>query len=191
MTARELDVTQLPFRQQYGCRNGTTIDIGKYFGGYHRPVQSMIGAQLFRRTVDLGFVMAPPVRDGEYKLGAVWDDWSEYVWYAGGWGSGRNAHIANAVRMMRPILREQSHSSFALRHEAPEVFKDVVALDTRGNGIYQWGDLPYGGAVVVEVRGLILVGAVSGLSEIQNESFANMTLSGIAEQILKGDGLMA
>ena len=131
-----------------------------------------------------------------------WDDPSKFVWFVGGWGPDRDRYIANAIRKLRPMLREDAESTLDMRFDSRKVksfgtgqpyehviegdWEDVVdQLDKDGK--FPWGDFPWGGAVTVIMGDMVLVGAMSCLHEIDDDTVMRTFLRLLGKQIILHD----
>ena len=140
-------------------------------------------------------MLAPLLEGNEFDM-TLWDHPEEFVWFVGGWGPSRDRYIANAIRKLRALLRPsyasyfQEFSTLDIRFNVPEHFQDRVKSQDE-NGGFPWGDYPWGGGVVVTMgKELTLIGAVSCLTEIQDDTVTRLILGGIGEQIVQGNKLL-
>ncbi len=85
---------------------------------------------------------------------------------------------------------ESVASTLDLRFDTSGFFLDKIESQN-ADGTFPWGDYPWGGAVAVTMGVLMLVGAVSCLSEIEDDLVARLILGGIAKEIILGDGLLS
>lgn len=109
---------------------------------------------------NFGFAMVDPFRD----LDEIdWDDPIDLAWFVGGWGPDMDMFIANAVRKLRPAVRNECDTLY-LKHCDGNDFQDVVdSVDVEGR--FPWGDFPHGGAVQLLMGHSTLLGAVSVYKE--------------------------
>ncbi len=196
MTVRLLDVSTMPFEQTYVCDDGSEINLNKFLDSYYDTVQVLAASGLVKANESFGFAMAEPNDDFDAEL---WDKPEEFVWFVGGWGPDRDRYIANAIRKMRALLRPHEviagygsmgcDSTLELRFDFPEYFRDKV--DSQNEvGTFPWGDFPWGGAAFVQMGDLILAGAVSALSEIEDDLTARLILGGFGKLIVQGNNLL-
>lgn len=197
MTGRLLDVSTLPFDQVYVCEDGSRINLRDFLDRHRVIVEALAAAGLVKSNESFGFAMTQPFpkvigEDDEYS----WDEPSEFVWFVGGWGPDRDRYIANAIRKLRPLLRNGASyddplfSTLDIRFYQSDFFADRVdSQDDDGN--FPWGDFPWGGAVLISFDETALVGAVSGLSEIEDDFVVKLILGGVIQLIVRGDGLLA
>lgn len=193
-----LDVSTMPFKRTYVCADGTEINLPLIILSHTHVLTAMAEAGLIKRNDSMGFAMLEPLTDPVDTWGDdYWDHPEEFVWFVGGWGPDRDQLIANAVRKLRPMLRVTLNSDY----EAPvstldiriedddEYFEDIVdSKDADGN--YPWGDFPWGGAVGLTYgEEFALIGAVSGYSEIEDDTVAKLILGAIAKPIILGLGI--
>lgn len=195
MTGRLLDVTTLPRHQTYVCEDGSEIDLKELLDSHYDAIGALAVARLIKANESFGFAMAKPIHEDDDFAPNFWDMPEEYVWFVGGWGPKRDTYIANAVRKMRPLLRSASEpelilSTLDLRFCLPGFFQDVVE-PRNSDGTFPWGDFPWGGAVTVSFESWILLGAVSCLSEIQDDSIARLILGAISERMILGNELLS
>ena len=136
--------------------------------------------------------MTRPVLEGEDVLDglSLEDEPEKFVWFVGGWGPRREKYIANAVRTIRPLLCVDRWSTLDMRFSDPDSFKEEVESQN-AEGYFPWGDFPYGGAVDVQMGPLFLTGAVSCLTEIENDQAARFILGGFGKLIVLGNNLLS
>jgi hypothetical protein len=188
VTGRILNVTRLPSQRVYICKDENTIDLREFLGQYYTPVAALAREGLVKHNDSFGFAMATPMdTDTYYDVVKLWDDPEQFTWFVGGWGPNKDRYIANAVRKMRALLREKA-DTLDLRFNNPGSFRDKI--ESVVNGTYPWGDFPWGGACFVTMGDLVLAGAISCLSEIQDDFVTRLILSAIGERIVKGDDLL-
>jgi hypothetical protein len=185
----------MPFDQIYQCEDDTDINLRKLLDDHYDGVMGLQAGGLFKATESFGFAMAAPRIGNITNLNKVWDDADQFVWFVGGWGDQRERYIANAIRKMRALLRlDEYHlqwpSTLDIRLKGGQHhFRDIVdSVDEDGN--YPWGDFPWGGATIVHMGDLVLVGAVSALSEIEDDFVARLILGSIAKRIVIGDNML-
>lgn len=201
MTDRVLDVGILPFEQIYTCVDGSKIDMSEFLERHYEAIQALASTGLIKSNESFGFAMAAPRfgRLGQDDMAppSYWDEPEKFVWFVGGWGPESERYIANAVRKLRALKRYFDESSFLgtevnssldMRFITWEKsFQDEVPSTV--DGVFPWGDFPYGGAVRLRVGDVMtLDGAVSALSEIEDESIARLILGGLSGLIIKGSG---
>lgn len=203
MTGILLDVSAMPFERVYTCDDGSEIDLGEFVDLHYDVVQALTSNGLVRANDSFGFAMAAPMwgEDLENRLagGDFWDYPQDFVWFVHGWGPDRDRYIANAIRKMRALLRPHriaegwgpltSDSTLEMRFDLPGAFRDKVDQQNP-DGTFPWGDFPWGGAVRVDMGMLMLTGAVSCLSEIEDDMVARLILGGVGQRIVNGNKLL-
>lgn len=194
-TGRLLDVSAMPSDQVFICNNGTEIDMRMFLGSHRGAFQELANSGLIDPSRSFGFAMAEPGSGKKYSSW-YWDDPETFVWFVGGWGPDRDRCIANAIRKMRPEMRQNLQSdprkwvsTLDMRFNDPECFREEVR-SVNPNGSFSWGDFAWGGAVTIVWRELVLSGAVSGLTEFEDDSTAELILKGLGQKILKGNSLL-
>jgi len=190
MTGSLLDVTTMPSRQTYACKDGTEIDLRELLEGHWDGVQSLASSGLIKPNESFGFAMMAPAIDPGPAPEGLWDKPEEFVWFVGGWGPQRDRYIANAIRKIRPLVRTGYGSSLEMRFYAQGLFEDKVE-SSDADGSYPWGDFPWGGAVEAMYGNLSLTGAVSCLTEIEDDTIVRLILGCVAQRIIKGDGRLS
>ena len=200
-TGRLLDVSALPFEQTFIREDNTPIDMREFLDQYYDVAQLFIATGLVKPHESFGFAMEAPrlIKDGFGRV--EWNDPEKFVWFVGGWGPDRDRFIANAVRKMRPLLRSfldktwdgpafmAAPSTLAIRMEIPDYFCSKVRSRNQ-DGTFSWGDFPYGGAVSVPMGRYLFNGAVSCMTEIEDDLIARLILGGLGKQVILGDGLL-
>ena len=203
MTGKLLDVSTMPFERVHTCEDKTEIDLREFLDLHYDVVQALAGNELVRNNDSFGFAMAAPMWDGDLdelqQRGNFWDTPDEFVWFVGGWGDNRGRYIANAVRKMRALFRPHKmseawdpylcESTLEMRFDLPGAFRDKVEQQNP-DGTFPWGDFPWGGGVMVRMGPLTLAGAVSCLSEIEDDMVARLILGGIGQRIVNGNKLL-
>lgn len=188
MTGSLLDVTVMPSERIYTCKDGSEINLRELLESHRGGVEALASSGLVKPNESFGFAMMAPAVYPEITSGE-WNEPEEYVWFVGGWGPKRDRYIANAIRKIRPLVRTTYDSSLSMRFFHPDLFEDKVeSSDADGN--YPWGDFPWGGAVDARFGALCLIGAVSCLSEIEDDTVTRLILGCIAQRIIKGDGML-
>lgn len=190
MPVQFVDVGTLPFEQSYTCKNGSVINMQELLEGLRTPINVLGTTGNIGQIDSLGFAMAEPMWYTNYDLTECWNDYARYVWFVGGWGPDRNMFIANAVRKMRPMLREQT-DTLMMRHDrnAHSFMNPVGQVDADAK--FPWGDFPWGGAVSLFIGGMFFEGAVSCFDDdIDDHNVASLTLGTIGKQIVRGNGLL-
>jgi hypothetical protein len=186
MSATLLDVSEFPRHVTFRCADGTILEMSDLLERHYDAIMGLAAADLVRSNDSFGFVMAQPLFWNIQQLNRIWDDPDQFVWFAGGWGEDKERYIANAARKMRPLLRLnragfQHTSTLQMRLDGPSHFEDTVP--SSDNGVYPWGDFPYGGAVIVQMGNLYMVGAVSALTQIEDDKVARLILGSVAQEI--------
>lgn len=86
-----------------------------FIEGFRTPI-NVLGTNGYIGQVDsLGFATAKPlnvVMDDDDGQEDNWDEPKRYIDFVGGWGPDRDMFIANAVRKMRAMLREERETLF-------------------------------------------------------------------------------
>lgn len=196
MTSRLLDLTELPTEWAYPCADGTLIEMSYLLAAHGEAIATMQATGLIESKGSYGFALTIPIAHSSKGWGVSdWDDPEKYIAYVGGRGLERDRYAANAVRKLRPWLRQAAEghefdSTLNMRQFAPELFQHGVESQS-ADGVFPWGDYPWGGAAVVSFPGFALAGAVSGFSEVQDDTVARVILGSLAEQIIIGDGLLS
>lgn len=190
---KSLDVSQLPFEQTYACADGTAIDMLSFLIEMMPILDAMGAAGVITENDSFGFAMAEPILDWCYPgrlLENIWDDPYTYTWFVGGWGDERDHYIANAVRKLRPLLREGEISTLEMRF-GPQHGYFMDTVESRGwSGNYPWGDFPRGGAVSVQHGPLTMFAACSGFSEIEDDITTRLILGEFAKRITLANELL-
>lgn len=182
-----LDVSSLPFERTYACHDGTHINMRRFLENFRIGLRYMGQMELIKDTPSFGFAMTQPVIEEE-EVHDNWDHPEQFVWFAGGWGPDRDRYIANAVRKLRPLIREGQDSTLEMRYRWRDQFEGTVdSVDQ--NGDYPWGDFPWGGAVRIDVSFLVLRGAVSCYKEMEDDGVAYLILRLLGQHIALGDEL--
>ncbi len=196
MTGRLLDVSALPTDWSYDCADGSVVGMDYMFPVYGDTLAQMEASGLITSSGSYGFALSVPLpHDGAGWQPNDWNEPNKFVAFVGGRGPERNRYVANAIRKLRPWLRQaieggEFDSTLNMRLFAPELFQDgVESQDT--DGTFPWGDYPWGGATVISFPEFALAGAISGFSEIEDDFVCRMILGGLAQQIILGDGLLA
>lgn len=190
MTGRLLDMTDMPTERVYTCKDGSEINLREVLEEHRDGVQSLASSGLIKPNESFGFAMTVPAMDLGPAPNGLWDKPEEFVWFVGGWGPKRERYAANAVRKLRPLLRTGYGSTLEMRFFAKGLFTDKVESEGAA-GQYPWGDFPWGGAVEAVYGDLFLTGAVSCLTEIEDDTITRLILGCIAQRIIKGDGLLS
>jgi len=198
MTDRLLNVSAMPFERIYTCQDDTQINMSEFLRDHADAVEALVAHGLVRDNEDssFGFAMAEPSIKWSHIL-SNWDDPEKFVWFVGGWGPERDRFIANAIRKMRAMLRiinesrlmEEDFSTLRVRFWNQKAFKDIVP-DKNEDGTFPWGDFPWGGAVLQHMGRLKLMGAVSCLTEIEDDFMAKLLLGGVGQKIVIGNRLL-
>ncbi|MFZ1250004.1 MAG: hypothetical protein WAR37_00945 [Candidatus Microsaccharimonas sp.] len=192
-TTKQLDVSVFPQEQHYVLADGTVLEMKQTLETYYEVFQQLVAQGLLNGNDNFGFAMAKPVEELDFKLHKHHNKPDKFVWFVGGWGPNRDRYIANAIRKMRPLLRPEPDmpivdtSTLDFRFNDPKHFRKVVDSEQE-EGVYQWGDFPYGGAVLAQYGPLILIGATSGFTEMQDDMVTRMILGGLGEQIVSTHG---
>lgn len=188
---RTLDVMALPFNQTYVTDDGkSSLDLQEFLLKFKEGITALVSAGLVTLEAgSLGFAFAAPVWEHNDGPESLWDEPDEFVWFVNGWGDDKITLIANAVRKLRPLLRESvlTDTTLEMKELYSLHFKDVVG-SVEEDGTYVWGDFPWGGAVVVQVCELIMYCAVSGATQVQDHAIAHLVSTLLAEQILDLEG---
>ncbi len=196
MTGRLLDVTELPTDWGYSCQNGTFIGMNDLLATHGEVISALEVSGLIKTNGSYGFALSVPlIPHGDGWEMTEWDTPQKYVAFVGGRGPERNRYVANAVRKLRPCLRQivggyGLDGTLAMRLFAPDLFQRGVESQD-DNGTFPWGDYPWGGAAVVPLPEFAIAGAISGFSEVQDDTVARVILGSLAEQIIIGDGLLS
>lgn len=172
-----LDVSILPHDQQLVNDDKSVIDMRTFIEQARPAIEALMNTGLITKTSCLGVAFTMPlIFDQHEDTEKAWDDPSTFVWFVGGWGDDPNKlteHQANAVRMLRPLLRERYESTLLMRDDHPQAFRDKVGA-VEVDGTFLWGDYPRGGAVCEDVFSAYICCAVSGLSEAEDHAVALM-----------------
>ncbi|PLS80849.1 hypothetical protein CYG49_03730 [Candidatus Saccharibacteria bacterium] len=133
-----------------------------------------------------GFAMADPGLHSEYDTRKVWDDPYKLTWFVAGWGPERERYCANAVRKLRPAARNGIDTlDLVTGNYLP--FQGVVESQPNQDGLYPWGDFPWGGATFVGFDDKLLLGAVSGLRQEEDHALAGVILNLVGLQLFRAD----
>lgn len=196
MTGRLLDVSALPTDWSYDCVDGSVVEMRYLLAAHSEAIIELANSGLIKVSRSYGFALSVPIPHG----GAGWqpNDWDEpnkFVAFVGGRGIDRDRYAANAVRKLRPWIRQASKggefdSTLSMRLFAPELFEQGVESQN-ADGTFPWGDYPWGGAAVISFPEFALAGAISGFSEIEDDFVCRMILGGLARLIIEGDGLLS
>lgn len=203
MTGTLLDVSTMSFERVYTCDDGSKIDLREFLDLHYDAVQALAGSGLVKNKDSFGFAMAAPMWDEDLDVlqqrDRFWDKPDEFVWFVGGWGDERDRYIANAIRKLRALLRPHKliegwnplgvTSTLEMRFDLPGLFRDKVDQQNP-DGTFPWGDFPWGGGVKVHMGPLTLAGAVSCLSEIEDDMVARLILGGVGQRIVNGNKLL-
>jgi hypothetical protein len=202
MTSRLLDVSAMPFERVYACNDGSQINMSEFVDSHYDAIQALAAAGLIKSNESFGFAMLEPMTQemSETLPGDYWDKPEDYVWFVGGWGPDRDRYIANAVRKLRPLLRmllDDDETFFApstleMRLEGrTDLFTDIVG-STDENGLFPWGDFPWGGAFIdVVTEEFALIGSISALSQIEDDFCTKLFLGGVKQRIIVGNKMLA
>lgn len=207
---RLLNVDVLPRKGEYVCLDGTRIDLERFFDKI-----LLVGAAL--KTIDLagcplrlGFAMTVPmgvkVRGGHPPFPFDhWDEPEKFVFMTHGWeGTGdeedreRAKRVADAVRMMRPVLRTPApaedepqfppwcDSTLDMIVSGPQHFQDEIEAGARPDGTFPWGDLRQAGATMAFMGDASIVIACAGYAN-PHDNHVLATLAGMCflRQVLR------
>ncbi|MBL8160247.1 hypothetical protein JNJ66_07385 [Candidatus Saccharibacteria bacterium] len=188
-----MDVTTLPLTRVYTCKDGSTIDMVELVKRARPVIEAMMEAGFLKQTDAMGFVMLEPAvvgHDNRSKIDP--DDPSTYVWFAGGWGDEKRLHalIANAVRKLRGMLREQVDSTLEMRLDPANFTFENLVPSVDENDEFPWGDFGWAGALRLFFDDLELGGAISVFSELGDHTVTALLLHLFYEPMAAGDGLL-
>lgn len=183
-----LHVDTLPNLQTYQFHNGELLKLHDFLRQLKPAIEALMQTGHIKSTKSFGFAMTPLQWQG-YALDFGWNTPRQLVWFVYGWGPERNRYIANAVRKLRPLVREDADSTLEMRYRKPDLFRDVVP-STDGAGNFPWGDFGYGGAVKAKVGPLILRGGISCFAQIEDDAAARLLLGLLGNKILTGEELL-
>ncbi len=179
-----LDVSRLPTSAEYGT-DLDTYDLSKLIARLQPAIEVMAKRRLIKDKDSFGCAVAKPTH-----LSYQWDDPYAFTWFVAGWGKDPQQYIANAVRKLRPGLRE-GEDTLTLRTEAitkgeetSSRFRDVVGKK-EADGSFKWGDFPWGGMTFVRVGNLLLPVAVSCLFEVEDDAIAKLAGGLVGAEMLK------
>lgn len=196
-----VDVSKLPFSRVIG-EGDFEFDLADMFGtdAYPGPIRrtfefmQSIGVLRSARinddgieepVVSCGFAMFDP-----FDMTSMPEDTPEaHAWFVNGWGPRRDQAIANAVRKLRPLLRDLE-PTMGIKHPGAFVsgyysFSDEVpSVDEDGN--FPWGDFLHGGSVLAMIdSSMHLVGAVSVYAEVEDCTAALTGLGIIGQELYR------
>ncbi len=178
-----LDVSTLPGGQVYAAQTDHEVDFGDTFDDQLRPViKHMMTLNLIKKTQSFGFAMVHPDYVNRVRN---WDDPSVLIWMTAGWGPDKDRYVANAARKLRLAART-GHDSIGVRER--DIDRPVDSQEP--DGTYAWGDFPYGGAVWYANPGIasnVLLGAVSALTQQEDDMIASMILQVFGLEIYKAN----
>lgn len=181
-----LDVSTLPTEAQYE-KGGLKTNLAAIPYRMRGALDALVAGDLIKENESFGCAVAHP-----YDLNAAvleqwaWDDPDDFIWFVTGWGPQRDKYIANAVRKLRPALREQV-DTLSMRCQ-PDVYDDgesVESVDDEGR--FPWGDFSWGGATFVQVGMMYLPTSVSCLAEVEDDAVAKLLGGTIGAEMLKID----
>ena len=165
----------------------------EYLDGWHATIDNLSAAGKVHAGDSFGFAMAEPLLEGDPDDALCsWNNPKEYVWFVGGWGPERNRYVANAIRKLRPLLRhDEAFSTLELRLNGETgAFRDPVESASVDPGKFLWGDFPYGGAVIRDMGVLMMVGACSGFTELEDDMVTGMILADLAGHIINANMML-
>lgn len=199
MLVQTMDMSTFPREQTYVCDDGETVYMRDLLLSHKSVLDTMAEIGLIKENDSFGFAMLEPMAgDVDWPV-EHWDQPEQYVWFAGGWGPDRERYIANAVRKLRPLVRQvdgdiEELGTLGMRvNGSDDFFRDVVESQ-EPDGSFAWGDFPWGGATLVPygndvgTNGLILAGACSAFTEIEDDTVTKLVLGAVAKPILLGMG---
>lgn len=183
-----LDVSTYPTTAPYG-EGELQLNLAAIPRRMRTGFDELVKAGLIKPNDSFGCAVARPCRDGDDTF-QVWDadDPSDFLWFVTGWGPNRDMYVANAIRKLRPSLRE-GQDTLLMRCD-PETYvsgeaASVKSVDADGN--FPWGDFFWGGAVFVHVGGLCIPVAVSCLYEVEDDAIAKLIGGSVGAEMLKID----
>lgn len=169
-TPTTLDVTTFPTTYIYKGVHGTA-----WFEDLIPKIKDVLTdwarQDLIRDTLDsFGFAISLLESD---ELEVKYDHPKEFINFVGGWGDDQQRYTANAIRKMRAAARTTSDTlemvEFGSKHNV-SMFENVV--ESQVDGVFPWGEFPYGGAVFVSFGDRTLLVGVSGLTQEQDDFVA-------------------
>jgi len=172
-----LDIDSLPVTAHFFNRNLADIPLMLQTG-----IEALQNDGMLRGSESIGIALAKPVSGQLCEWS--WDNPYDFTWFVAGWGPEARRFIANAVRKLRPMLRERM-DTLQLRIHRPDAFRNAVkSANTKGN--FPWGDYPWGGATFVRVGDMVIPVAVSGdLPEVEDDAVAKIIGGFVGAYILK------
>lgn len=183
----KLDVSQL----RGSNRSYDKVNLGKVFEQKIRPaIDHMMQVGLIETSESFGFVMAIPGVKAGYNQRHLWNDPYRLAWMSAGWGPNMDQCVANALRKLRPAVREGANTS--QMHSKIEIQDKVKKIES--DGTFNWGDIPGSGGVWayrINRGGVNLVGAVDGLAQDENHVIAHMILGIFQIEIAKSPVALA
>jgi hypothetical protein len=177
----KLNVSSLPREALYGPE-GSQVDLASIVTGLRPIIDHMATDHIVKEHASFGFALA------HYHF-THWDDPQQFTWLVVGWGSDGDRYIANALCKLRATLREHC-DTLSIRQQYPSLrhFRDVIETQKRDeDGLFAWGDFPWGGATLVHSGDFILPCAVSCLKEVEDDAVAKMIGGFIGAAMLKLD----
>lgn len=179
----DLDVSRFPREALYGPADGKQVDLAQIVLGLRPTFDDWGGQGLIDQTDSFGFAMAKP----DIDFSTLWIDPYQYVWFVAGWGPEGDRYIANAVRKLRPLLRE-GNDTLAIRQwlHGDRHFENVVNSQ-EPDGSFRWGDFPWGGATNLHMGNHELHAAVSCYKEVEDDPAAKVAAALVGMTMLKLD----
>jgi hypothetical protein len=179
-----LDISRLPREAMYAGPDGAQINLASRGWDLAEALRDLAQHGYIKQNDSFGFAVGHPMGSKSDRMSFNdWDDPYKFVWFVGGWGPQVNRYIANAVRKMRPLLREGT-DTLSMRLHTPERFRDEVESEN-SDGSFSWGDFPWGGANFTEVNGLSLPCATSALLQVEDHMASQVFGGLVGMDILK------
>jgi hypothetical protein len=206
------DISDLPTRQVYGITKAFEVS-DRIMQDVRAAIASGIRTGHYGEKLGSGFgfaLSAPMHVDSVRGFAEHWNELNRVVWLVGGEGHMKNLLIANAVRKLRPLIRNgqdtlslatslHAHRHFVgiITDHEYEIEKETVRRDPT-HSQFRWGDFPWGGGVRIEFGHTVVFGALSGgtqqedhvvISHAINELMLGMSAVDAEEAVL-ADGDM-
>lgn len=188
-----LDVSALPHDAQLDNDDKSVIDMRLFVEQVRPSIEALMHTGLLSKKSSLGIAFTMPTFfDTHGEIENAWDEPDKFVWFVGGWGDDEAElakYQANAVRKLRPLLREQYESTLLMRDDYPEKFMGKVEA-VEPDGAFLWGDYPWGGAVCVDVYSTYICCAISGLNEAEDHAVALLLASLVGKLFVEANNFL-
>lgn len=189
---RILDLSRLPREAQFTNDDKSIIDMSNFVRSVRPTIDTLMRSKLIAPKDNVGIAFCEPQFWDDYtETQKLWNEPEKFVWFIGGWGSDPDKlakYQANAVRKLRPLLRDDHYSTLDMRDDDECEFRDVTEA-MQPDGSFAWGDYPWSGAVRLDMFGMLLTCAVSGLTETEDHVVAELFAGLLGKRIVEANNL--